>query len=172
MFRWLAWFKRPAPAPAQQPITREDVLRLQRAWGQGIVDIGKASLSGGNHRAVAVDLVDRLYAYSEGSVMFKPTKASKDQFRESKDQAISYFVGGDNPEDHGFALHPWSEVRFENQDIAIDSDSAMVMGNYHFTDARSSDEVKVEFTFGLKRARDGRLVITLHHSSLPYAAAH
>lgn len=42
------------------------------------------------------------------------------------------------------------------------------MGNYYFTD-KNGKEVKVEFTFGYKRAKDSRLVIFLHHSSIPFS---
>ena len=103
-------------------------------------------------------------------MLFKPTKAAHDQFRETKAEAMSYFVGGENPEDHGFAIQPWSAVRFENNGIVIDADAdtAEAMGNYYFTDAKTGTEVKVEYTFAYKRLKDGRLAIFLHHSSLPY----
>ena len=41
------------------------------------------------------------------------------------------------------------------------------MGNYFFKDG-SDNVVKVEFTFGYK-LNDGKLVIDLHHSSLPFS---
>lgn len=151
-----------------RPLTTGDVVKLENEWGAGIVEIGKVYQAGGDYKEVAKKLVDRLYDYDDGKVLFKPTKAAEDQFRESKEQALSYFVGGSNPEDHGFAIQPWSKVRFQDQDMVIDRDSAMVMGNYYFTDAKTGKEVKVEFTFGIKRANDGRPVIFLHHSSLPY----
>lgn len=159
-------------AHASQPITEADVLKAQDAWGKGIVEIGKAYQEGGDYRAIAGRMIDRLYGYGHGKVLFKPTKAAHDQFRETREEAISYFVGGVRVEDHGFAINPWSKVRFENNQIAIDSDSAEAMGNYYFTDARSGKEVKVEYTFGYKRIDDGRLVIFLHHSSLPYHSQH
>lgn len=155
-----------------KPLTTGDVVKLENEWGTGIVKIGKVYQAGGNYKEEAKKLIDRMYGYDNGKVLFKPTKATEDQFRESKEQALSYFVGGSNPEDHGFAIQPWSKVRFENQDIVIDKDSAMAMGNYYFTDAKTGKEVKVEFTFGIKRANDGRPVIFLHHSSLPYQPQH
>jgi hypothetical protein len=112
--------------------------------------------------------VDTLYGYDEGTVLFKPTKAAEEQFRLTEDEALSYFVGGIIEEDTGFALQPWSAVRFENADIIIDTDSAVAMGNYFFTDVETGDEVKVEYTFGYVRGADGDLLITVHHSSLPY----
>ncbi len=73
-----------------------------------------------------------------------------------------------NPEDHGFALQPWSKVRFSEQTITIDSDSAAAMGHCNFTDADSGTETQVEFTFGYLKDPEGRLRINVQHSSLPY----
>jgi phosphoribosylanthranilate isomerase len=153
-------------------ITEAEVLQAQQAWGEGLVAIGKLTAQPMAAKAAAERLVQRLYNYAEGKVLFKPTKAAHDQFRETFEQAISYFVGGDHHEDHGFALHPWAAVRFENNSIFLDVDSAGAMGNYYFSDAKTGKETKVEYTFAYRRAGDGRLVIFLHHSSLPYQAAH
>lgn len=154
---------------AAKPITVEDVKKAQAQWAEAIVTIGKTKGNEAESKKAANATLDKLYAYADGGVLFKPTKAAQDQFRETKDQALSYFVGGSNPEDHGFALQPWSKVKFaDDEQIIIDSDSAVAMGNYYFTDSASGKEVKVEFTFGYKRAKDDRLVIFLHHSSLPY----
>lgn len=160
----------PACNRAPVPLTTAEVIRLQEQWGAGLVEIGMIYQAGGDYRPAAEELIDHLYGYHEGVVLFKPTKAAADQFRETREQALSYFVGGAIAEDHGFALQPWSKVRFENHGIVLDSDSATAMGNYFFTDAAGGKEVKVEFTFGIKRAGDGRPVIFLHHSSLPYLA--
>ncbi len=65
-----------------------------------------------------------------------------------------------------------NKVRFENSGTIIDSDSAISMGNYYFTDTNTGKETKVEYTFGYKKDKDGKLRINLHHSSLPYAPAH
>lgn len=153
-------------------ITETEVLQAQQTWADGLVAIGKLAAKPTAAKAAAETLVRRLYNYAEGKVLFKPTKAAHDQFRETFEQAISYFVGGGHHEDHGFALHPWAAVRFENNSLFLDVDSAGAMGNYYFTDAKTGEETKVEFTFAYRRAVDGRLVIFLHHSSLPYEAAH
>jgi len=73
-------------------------------------------------------------------------------------------------EDHGFALQPWSKVRFENEDFLLMTDYAIAMGNYYFTDAHTGKEVQVEFTFGYIKNSNEDLLINLHHSSLPYIA--
>lgn len=162
-----------AAAPAVAPITEQDVQAAQQAWGDGIVTIGKTYQDKGDYSAAATQLLDQLYAFDEGEVLFKPTKAAEDQFRGSKDEALSYFVKGKEAEDHGFALQPWSKVRFENDAVAINQDTAEAMGNYYFTDVATGKETKVEYTFGYKRDKtDGHLKIFLHHSSLPYHPEH
>ena len=159
-------------ASPTDPITEADVLGAEAAWGAGIVHIGEVFTKGGDYKAAALDHIDALYGYDDGTVLFKPTKAAVDEFRETKDQALSYFVGGEEPEDHGFAIQPWTEVRFDNKGIVIDKDSAVAMGNYYFTDAKTGKDVKVDFTLGFKRAPDdGHLEIFLHHSSLPFKTA-
>jgi hypothetical protein len=153
-------------------ITKQDVLNAEKVWGDAIVAIGNAYSSHGDYKALAAKTVDTLYAYDEGTVLFKPTKASKDQFRLKEEEAVSYFVTGVVPEDHGFAIQPWSKVRFENAGIIIDSDSATAMGNYYFTDAKTGKEAKAEFTFGYIKNVDGKMLITVHHSSFPYHPKH
>jgi hypothetical protein len=111
--------------------------------------------------------VRTLYAYDLGPVLFKPTKAAADPFRETFEQALSYFVGGEVAEDHGFALEPWTSVRFENHAIVVVGDVAYAMGHYVFTDLQGLETV-VEFSFGYVLDATGKLRIVLHHSSLPY----
>lgn len=151
-------------------LSETEIKQAQQAWAEGIVNIGKAKLTDGDYRAAARDHINTLYAYGQSPVLFKPTKAAQDQFRGSFDEALSYFVGGIVPEDKGFAINPWTEVRFENEDLVIDKDSATAMGNYYFT-TLDGQEVKVEYTFGYIRGDDGAVRINVHHSSLPYPAS-
>ncbi len=153
-------------------IKQEEVINAQKTWGDAIVAIGEVYLNHEDYKALAEETVDMLYAFDEGTVLFKPTKAASMQFRLTEEDAVSYFVEGIVPEDHGFAIQPWTKVRFENAGIFIDDDSAIAMGNYYFTDANTGDEVKVEFTFGYIRNEDGNLLINLHHSSFPYNPIH
>ena len=120
--------------------------------------------------AVAKQHIDTLYAYDISPVLFKPTKAAKDQFRGTKETALSYFVAtnGACSEDKGFAIQPWTKVRFENTDIITTNNSALAMGNYYFTNTEGS-EVKVEYTFGYILDPDQNLRINVHHSSIPYS---
>lgn len=154
-------------AQAQQ-ITEQDVIDAQTTWGEGIVAIASAHTEGGDFETIARDHVDALYAYEAGdAVMFKPTLAAEDQFRETFDEALSYFIGTDGTEDSGFAIKGWTDVRWENNGIYTADDTAMAMGNYYFTGPDGA-ETKVEFTFGYVLDEDGELLINLHHSSLPY----
>ena len=149
-------------------ITQDEVTAAQKTWGDSIVEIGKAYQSDRNYQAVADNLVTELYDYDEGEVLFKPTKASEDEFRLDKAEAVSYFVRGVVPEDDGFAIQPWSKVRFENAGTILNCDSALSMGDYYFTDANTGEEVKAEYSLGYRKDSDGELYINLHHSSFPY----
>ncbi len=150
------------------PITTEEVEAAQKQWGEGIVAISKTFADKGDYVARAKSHIDTHYAYGKSTVLFKPTLAAADQFRGTYDEALSYFVKGSNPEDTGFAISGWTNVRWENEGIITDGDDAKAMGNYYFT-GPDGKETKVEYTFGYMRGPDGRLLINVHHSSVPYA---
>ena len=156
-----------ATTAAAEPISEQAVIDAQKAWGEGIVAIAKVHADGGDYAARATEHINDLYAYGETKVMFKPTLAAVDQFRETLDEALSYFIGKEGTEDKGFAIKGWTNVRWENNGIYTNDTSAMAMGNYYFTDP-DGNETKVEFTFGYVLV-DGELKINLHHSSLPYS---
>tara|TARA_B000000557_G_C20778581_1_gene445405 strand:+ start:470 stop:937 length:468 start_codon:yes stop_codon:yes gene_type:complete len=149
-------------------VEEADINIAQKAWGDGIVAIASAHLSGEDYVGIARNHVETLYAYGIGTVLFKPTLAAVEQFRPNFESALSYFVASNNacPEDKGFAIKGWSNVRFENSDIILRDDSAIAMGNYFFT-TPEGDEVKVEYTFGYIVDSSGNLRINLHHSSMP-----
>jgi hypothetical protein len=149
-----------------------EIENAREEWAKGITEIGKAFLQKGDYISVAKNLLNDLYGYQEGSVLFKPTKASEKQFRLNVESALSYFIGGnpDFPEDKGFALHPWKNVRFENAEVIRKENYALSMGNYYFTDY-NGNTVKVEYTFGYFRDSENRLKINLHHSSIPFSEA-
>lgn len=151
-------------------ITKADVLSAQAEWGYGIVAISSVHAEGGDYKARAKEHINSLYAYGETDVMFKPTLAADDQFRETFDEALSYFIGAEGTEDSGFAIKGWTDVRWESNGIYTDDNSAKAMGNYYFTGPDGS-ETKVEYTFGYVLDDDGDLKINLHHSSLPFAAS-
>jgi len=155
------------------PIKEPEVLAAQRKWAQGIVDIGKlAGGSSADYTKRAAEVIDTLYGFESGPVLFKPTKASAIPFRLDRTGALSYFVSGNSafPEDKGFALKPWTAVRFENDGILLEGPTALAQGNYFFTGTDGS-ETKVEYTFGYFRDSKGQVRINLHHSSLPFKPA-
>ncbi|APX11227.1 phosphoribosyl-AMP cyclohydrolase [Tateyamaria omphalii] len=151
-------------------LTPEKVTAFKTAWGEGIVNIGQIHTDGGDYEAAARTHIETFYAYGQEDVLFKPTLASEDQFRGTFDEALSYFVGGSIEEDGGFAIAPYTDVRWENEGTLISGDTAMAMGNYFFTTTDGS-EIKVEYSFGLQQMDDGDLKIVLHHSSIPFVPA-
>jgi len=154
-------------------ITEQEVSDAQKAWGEGIVKIGKVYIEQGDYKTAATEHINNFYNYQEGSVLFKPTLTSEKQFRTDFQGALSYFISGDEnyTEDHGFAIKPWSNVRWENIGTKIIGNMAVAMGNYYFTPAKEGDEVKVEYSFAYTKDKDGKLRIILHDSHLPYKPA-
>lgn len=155
-----------------EAITEDEVVKAQKAWSDGVIAIATAHAEGKDFKQLAENHVDKMYAFEDGVVLFKPTLAADDQFRLTREEAISYFIGGNDkhPEDKGFAIKPWTSVRWENADILTDKDSALAMGNYFFKD-KDGKETKVEYSFGYKKEDDGNLEIVLHHSSVPFSPA-
>tara|TARA_B110000444_G_C18755977_1_gene555139 strand:- start:66 stop:530 length:465 start_codon:yes stop_codon:yes gene_type:complete len=151
-------------------ITEEDVIQAQKLWGAGVVKIGSLKDQRSNCEDFTSAFLDDLYFFELGAVLFKPTKCEVEQFRPSKTDALSYFIAGDNRacnEDKGFAIQPWTNVRFENSNFILEDNRAIAMGNYFFTDL-DDNEAKVEYTFGYKLVNQ-KLKIDLHHSSFPYS---
>ena len=149
-------------------ITKEQVLDTQKLWGDGVVKIGALKNNREECEAYASSFLDNRYTF-DGAVLFKPTKCEIEQFRPTKAEALSYFIAGDDRachEDGGFAINPWTKVRFENTGFILEENRAIAMGNYFFTDLQGND-AKVEYTFGYILV-EGELKIDLHHSSFPY----
>lgn len=152
-------------------ITESDVLTAQKNWGKGIVAIGEVFQTEGDHRTAALNHILTSYDYDGGSVLFKPTLAADIPFRPTVEGALSYFVGGNAayPEDAGFAIKPWTNVRFENHGMIFAGNQAIAMGHYYFTDL-TGVETKVEYTLGFIKKADGTVKINVQDSSLPYSA--
>ena len=151
-------------------ITKSQIHKTQRKWGDGIVKIGALKDNESECLEFTKSFLNTLYDFENNDVLFKPTKAAEEQFRPNFQMALSYFLGGSNSfcsEDEGFAMKPWVDVQFANSGFIIENERAIAMGNYFFTDY-SGAVVKVEYTFGYK-LRNGSLLIDLHHSSLPFS---
>ena len=146
------------------------IKNAQKNWANGIINIGKYYLEKKDYIALTETFVEELYAFKKGKVLFKPTKASKNQFRKDKNGFISYFIGHNkiSDEDKGFALEPWKDIQFDNFDFTVFKDIIISMGNYFFTNY-NEEKVKVEYSFGyiLDKKKDD-LKIIFHHSSIPF----
>lgn len=161
-----------APPKLIQKITESEVIAIQKAWGIGLIGIGVAYESGDDYGAAATNFIEKFYGYDIGKVLFKPTLATEKQFRTTLEGALSYFVSGNEsyPEDKGFALKRWKDVHWENAGIInSNSDLAIAMGNYYFTD-EEGERTKVEYTFCYRKDENGALKIVAHKSALPYNA--
>ena len=154
------------------PISEQDISEAISAWGSGILEISKAYEIDGFEQArdVANNLLDKLYGFHLGPVLFKPTLSGGiNTFRQTKMGALSYFVGhnSDYPGDTGFGIKYWRDVRPDTAAVFLDDRVAMWMGWVTFTD-KNANVTKVDKSWGYKLDEDGELKITLHHSSLPY----
>ncbi len=152
--------------PEGPDITQSDVENAQKAWGDAVVAIGK----GGKKAAeVAEEAARTAYAFDLGPIQFKPTLAAEQPFRPDLEGTLSYFVSGNAKyeEDSGFALRPWSKVRFDNHTVKMQGNIAIAMGHYYFT-GPDGEETKVEYTKGYVKTPDERVLIFLQDSSLPY----
>ena len=148
-------------------MTKEDIIKAQKEWSEGIIKMGEISDNRESLELFVSDFLDRLYNFDD-QVLFKPTKARDIQFRNDKKSAISYFIAGNDrecDEDTGFALSNWSKITFKNKDIILGNKHAIAMGNYTFENNNS--KVKVEFSFGYIKV-SGLVKINLHHSSIPF----
>ena len=153
-------------------IQEKDLSNARTAWGNGLIKISKTFETEGIEEATSVagNMIDKLYFYNFGEVLFKPTLSGGSQtFRPTKEGALSYFVGHNSsyPNDNGFGIKFWREVTSETSAIFIDDTVAMWMGWVTFID-RDGQVTKVDKSWGYKLDDYGDLRITLHHSSLPY----
>jgi len=156
-------------APATNPITPAEITALQVAWGEGLVAISAAYAADEDYATIAQGVLDTLYGYVDGYVLFKPTIAQEVPFRFTEAAAASYFIGGSIEEDGGFALSPWTAVRFgtDGRHI-INGETALWMGSVYLTDG-DGGVTRVEKSLGLYRDTNGDVRIQLHHSSVPFS---
>ena len=150
-------------------INKDTIIQTQNKWSSSIMKI--SSLRDNYELCLQYTdiFLNELYAFDKGIVLFKPTKAKNEQFRFTKEKALSYFIAGKKKiceEDSGFAIHPWKKITFNNSSYIIEDNIAFVMGNYYFTDLNDIT-LKIEYTFGYKLIND-KMKIFLHHSSLPF----
>ena len=153
-------------------INENELADARVAWGNGMIAISKAYEKSGIDDAtiVANEMLDQLYGFEFGPVLFKPTLSGGSQtFRSNKEGALSYFIGNNPkyPLDSGFGIKSWREVKSETSSTFVEENIAMWMGWVTLID-KKGDQVKVDKSWGYKKTENGALKIVLHHSSLPY----
>ena len=152
-------------------ITKKQVIKAQNQWAHAVIEIGTIK-ENDVCKQCAINFLDELYFFQTGPVLFKPTMVSLQQFRNTKEMALSYFIGGEDSvceEDEGFVKKTiWMDIKFENNNLILENTRAIAMGNYYFQD-NNGNIIKVEYTFGYQLVND-KLKIDLHHSSLPYSS--
>lgn len=155
-------------------ITEKELAEARINWGKGLIDISSTydhdSINKVN--SLASGILDNLYGFEFGPILFKPTLSGGIQtFRTDKEGTLSYFIGQNSKysSDTGFALKSWRESNSKTSSVFVENDIAMWMGWVSLTN-KDGDVVKVDKSWGYKRNKDGILKIVLHHSSLPYQA--
>ena len=154
------------------PIKETDLTDAIARWGNELVAISTTYEEEGIEQAtsIASEMLDRIYGFEFGPILFKPTLSGGDQtFRTTKQGALSYFVGHDPhyPADTGFGIKFWREVKLKTSAIMIEDTVAMWMGWVMLTD-KERNIFKVDKSLCFRRTQSGELKIVLHHSSLPY----
>ena len=139
-------------------MTKAEVVAAQRAWVKCLIDCDVDGL---------LDLYD--FGTPDEPLLFKPTLA--DVIRLDREGARSYFVGGDPhyPNDHGFLSRGWIRVGFQSAAgpvIVAGGLGYMDMGQYTFVDGEGNT-THADYTFVYHKL-DGRVLISLHHSSLTW----
>ena len=145
------------------------VTQMQKRWANIVIEIGQEYKKKNNVDNLTSELMQKIYAFDYCDVLFKPTLAKVDQFRSSKEEFLSYFLGQNNTctEDSGFAIKNWKSIEFNNYKITEYNNYLLSMGNYFFKD-QENEILKVEYTFGFIKINNNELRINLHHSSIPY----
>tara|TARA_Y100001970_G_scaffold74954_1_gene94982 strand:+ start:303 stop:746 length:444 start_codon:yes stop_codon:yes gene_type:complete len=134
------------------------------SWKDGVIEIGRIYLEGGDYKKCAEKFISTHYAFDSEEVLFKPTFTKEIIFRNSKDLALSYFIGGEISEDNGFALKPWEKIRLEELNIIEENNSMVAMGILNFKPLNLEEITIIAFTFLLINT-DESLKIKVHHSS-------
>ena len=134
------------------------------SWCEGVVEIGKTYLEGGDFNQRALNFLSTHYAFDKMDVLFKPTFTKQAVFRNNLNDALSYFVGGDISEDNGFALKPWEDIQLEELNLLLETNLTAAMGTLNFKPYDSEETTLVAFTFIFASVDEG-LKIQVHHSS-------
>ncbi|MEL7297091.1 MAG: hypothetical protein AAGJ86_05480 [Pseudomonadota bacterium] len=141
-----------------EPMTKAEVITAQREWARCVTE-------------QSLDELLSLYDFGtpDEPLLFKPTLA--DVIRLDEAGARAYFVGGDAnyPHDKGFLKNGWVRVDFQSATGPILKAGGLGykdMGHYTFVNG-AGDATRADYTFAYHKL-DGRVLISLHHSSLTW----
>jgi hypothetical protein len=146
-------------------ITDKNITEFISSWRDGIILIQKAYIANNDYKERARHFVDNHYLFNEELVLFKPTLTNDVVFRNTTDDALSYFIGGKYPEDKGFALKDFEDIEVDEINTIIEKELIAVMGVFILKLKNTNDPTRIAFTFILKSTNKG-LKIKIHHSSL------
>jgi hypothetical protein len=144
---------------------KQDLFEFIKSWTDGLSMIRTAYEKNEDYKNIALEFINKHYLFNEESVLFKPTLTNKTIFRNSVDDALSYFIGGKYSEDTGFALKAYESIDINETNTIIEKDLIAIMGVLDFKLINSDESMRVAFTFVLKSSESG-LKIKIHHSSL------
>lgn len=149
-------------------IEKEEIVAAQNAWKEFVMSLSSLKEDRAALEAKAKAFYKTLYKNDELS--FKPTRAAKIPFRNDEAGFVSYFIAGnsDYPEDTGFALGGFRDIRFDNTAIIVRGNIAIAGGVYYFQ-PNDGNTATMEYTIVYEKGNGG-LKIIAHHSSKPYSA--
>ena len=145
--------------------TKQELFEFIKSWIDDLSRIRTAYEKNEDYKNIALEFINKHYLFNEESVLFKPTLTNKTIFRNSVDDALSYFIGGKYSEDTGFALKAYESIDINETNTIIEKDLIAIMGVLDFKLINSDESMRVAFTFVLKSSETG-LKIKVHHSSL------
>lgn len=134
------------------------------SWTKGVIEIGQAYSNKENYEKEALKFLSNHYAFKTQQILFKPTFTKEKIFRNSLEEALSYFIKGEFTEDNGFALKPWEEINLKELNILNEENLSSAMGTLSFKPVSSSDTTLVAFTF-VFCLEEEEIKIKIHHSS-------
>jgi hypothetical protein len=134
------------------------------SWTKGVIEIGQAYSNKENYEKEALKFLSKHYAFKTQQILFKPTFTKEKIFRNSLEEALSYFIKGEFTEDNGFALKPWKEINLKELNILNEENLSSAMGTLSFKPVSSSDTILVAFTF-VFCLEEEEIKIKIHHSS-------
>lgn len=144
-------------------ITDKNITEFITSWRDGIILIQKAYIANNDYKERARHFVDNHYLFNEELVLFKPTLTNDVVFRNTTDDALSYFIGGKYPEDKGFALKDFEDIEVDEINTIIEKELIAVMGVFILKLKNTNDPTRIAFTIILKSINNGLKIRFITH---------